>query len=82
MGVVDPGGARSEDAVQGQELGGGAPVRLAAGVVLGGLLGQMHMERGPPLLGPAGHGGQLPCRYGPDGVDRRPDPCVIPFLEK
>ncbi len=81
MGVVDAGGARPEDAVEGQELGGGAAVDLQARLVLGGLLRQVHMERGPPLLGPAGHGLQLVGGHRPYGVDGRPDPRVIPFLE-
>ena len=79
---MDAGGARSEDAVQGEELGRGAAVDLPARLVLGGLLGQVHMERGPPLLGPPCDGLQLVGGHGPYGVDGGPDPCVIPILEK
>ena len=82
VGVVDAGGARPEHAVVGEEPGGRAAVGGPAGVVLGGLLGQVHVQRGPPLLGPPRHGRQLVGGHGPYGVDGRPDPCVIPFLEK
>ncbi len=81
VGVVDAGGARTQDAVQGEQLGRGAAVGLQAGVVLGGLLGQVHVQRGPPLLGPPRDGRQLVGGHGPYGVDRRSDPRVIPFLE-
>lgn len=81
MGVVDAGGARPEDAVEGEELGRGASVDFQARLVLGGLLRQVHMQRGPPLLGPPGHGRQLVGGHGPYGVDGGTDPRVIPFLE-
>lgn len=79
---MDAGGPLTEDAVLGEELGRGAAVGLAAGVVLGGLLGQVDVQGCPALLRPSGHGRQLPGGHGPYGVDRGPDPCVIPFLEK
>ncbi|GAA3231683.1 hypothetical protein GCM10020256_46550 [Streptomyces thermocoprophilus] len=61
---------------------GGAAVGGEAGVVLGGLLGEVDVQRGLPLVGPGGDGGELVGGYGPHRVDRRPDPDVIPFLEK
>ncbi len=78
---MDAGGARPEHTVQGEELRRGAAVDLQARLVLGGLLGEVHMERGPPLLGPPRHGRQLVGGHGPYGVDGRSDPRVIPFLE-
>ncbi|CAM5634684.1 hypothetical protein SAURM35S_00098 [Streptomyces aurantiogriseus] len=76
------GGAPAEDAVLGEELCRRAAVGRSAGVVLGGLLGQVHMQRRPALLSPPRHGRQLLGGHGPYGVDGRTDPCVIPFLEK
>lgn len=80
--VVDAGRAGAEHAVVGEEPRRGAPVGGLAGVVLRRLLRQMHVQRGPPLLGPARDRRQLSGGHGPYGVDGRTDPCVITFLEK
>ena len=66
---------------QREELGRGAAVDLVARLVLGGLLRQVHVERGAPLLGPPRDGRQLARGDGPYGVDGRADPRVVPFLE-
>lgn len=81
VGVVDAGGPRPQHPVVGEELGGGAAVRRLAGVVLGGLLREVDVQRRPALLGPLGDGGQLVGGHGAHRVDRGADQGVLAGLE-
>ncbi len=74
---MDGGGARPEHAVVGEQPGRGDAVRGEAGVVLGGLLGEVDVQRGLAHRGEVRDGAQLPGGDGPHGVHGRADPGVL-----
>ena len=75
MGRVYGTGQRAEDPVVGEQLGRGGAVRRDAGVVLGRLLGQVHVQR--PTRGGLHHRPQGVVGDGADRVDGGPDHDVV-----
>ena len=74
VGGVDHRGARAEQTGRGQHAGRGVAVGGQAGLVLGGLLGQVRVHRRPVRLGPGQHRRQLIRRHRADRVDRGAEP--------
>ena len=68
-------GQRAEDPVVGEQLGRGGAVRRDAGVVLGRLLGQVHVQR--PTRGGLDHRPQGVVGDGAHRVDGGPDHDVV-----
>ncbi len=73
VGGVHCRGARPEHAGVGEQLGRGAAVRRLAGLVLGGLLRQVQVQRRVPLPCPRRDHRQLRGRHRPHRVHRRAD---------
>ena len=81
VGGVDRGEVPAHRSGAVQHADRGVPVCLHAGVVLGGLLGDVRVQRRPAVTGPGGHDG---CAAGvdrADAVDRGTDPGVRPLRE-
>ncbi len=81
VGRVHGGGARPEHAVVGEQPGRGDAVRGQAGVVLGGLLGEVDVQRRPAHRGPVRDGAQLVGRDGPHRVHGGAGPGVLARLQ-